>query len=218
MLARRQGAVTTSSTASRGRCERRHRRHGLDPRGRRAARSATSTGRSRSTATRSVSTSTTTPERAHARRPADPARAPAARSSSATCRRRTRWRPARCAACSCGGRRRRGPRGAVGRGVECSEITVFDERDGGTFFGFADPDGNTWAVQQIKVRGDQAADPARGPGPLRGVTPRHTSVCVTVRTRRVTPVGSPPGAGNTRLRVSHQLGDVPVAGGCPTRW
>ena len=30
---------------------------------------------------------------------------------------------------------------------------MFDERDGGTFFGFADPDGNTWAVQQIKARG-----------------------------------------------------------------
>jgi len=40
----------------------------------------------------------------------------------------------------------------VSRGVECGEITVFDERDGGTFFGFADPDGNTWAVQQIKAR------------------------------------------------------------------
>jgi catechol 2,3-dioxygenase-like lactoylglutathione lyase family enzyme len=40
----------------------------------------------------------------------------------------------------------------LGRGVECSEITVFDERDGGTFFGFADPDGNTWAVQQIRTR------------------------------------------------------------------
>ncbi|HEY3260362.1 MAG TPA: VOC family protein [Pseudonocardiaceae bacterium] len=38
------------------------------------------------------------------------------------------------------------------RGVEASEITVFDERDGGTFFGFSDPDGNTWAVQQLKVR------------------------------------------------------------------
>ena len=43
----------------------------------------------------------------------------------------------------------------VGRGVEASEIQVFDERDGGTFFGFADPDGNTWAVQQLKVRGDK---------------------------------------------------------------
>ena len=40
----------------------------------------------------------------------------------------------------------------VSRGVEASDITVFDERDGGTFFGFSDPDGNTWAVQQLKVR------------------------------------------------------------------
>ena len=40
----------------------------------------------------------------------------------------------------------------VGRGVECSELMTFDERDGGTFFGFADPDGNTWAVQQIRAR------------------------------------------------------------------
>lgn len=47
----------------------------------------------------------------------------------------------------------------IGRGVECSEITVFDERDGGTFFGFADPDGNTWAVQQIKARADKPLIP-----------------------------------------------------------
>jgi predicted enzyme related to lactoylglutathione lyase len=40
------------------------------------------------------------------------------------------------------------------RGVEVSEITVFDESDGGTFFGFSDPDGNTWAVQEIKARAD----------------------------------------------------------------
>lgn len=40
----------------------------------------------------------------------------------------------------------------VGRGVECSEIQVIDPRDGGTFFGFADPDGNSWAVQQIRDR------------------------------------------------------------------
>jgi predicted enzyme related to lactoylglutathione lyase len=45
------------------------------------------------------------------------------------------------------------------RGVECSEITVFDERDGGTFFGFADPDGNTWAVQQLKVRAEKPLIP-----------------------------------------------------------
>jgi predicted enzyme related to lactoylglutathione lyase len=52
----------------------------------------------------------------------------------------------------------------VGRGVECSEVTVFDERDGGTFFGFSDPDGNTWAVQQLKVRAEKPLIPhdARG--------------------------------------------------------
>ena len=43
----------------------------------------------------------------------------------------------------------------MGRGVECSEITVFDERDGGTLFGFNDPDGNAWAVQQLKARGEK---------------------------------------------------------------
>jgi hypothetical protein len=37
----------------------------------------------------------------------------------------------------------------MGRGVECSEIMVFDERDGGTFFNFSDPDGNTWSVQEL---------------------------------------------------------------------
>lgn len=47
----------------------------------------------------------------------------------------------------------------VGRGVECSDLTVFDERDGGTFFGFADPDGNTWAVQQIRARAERALIP-----------------------------------------------------------
>jgi catechol 2,3-dioxygenase-like lactoylglutathione lyase family enzyme len=47
----------------------------------------------------------------------------------------------------------------VGRGVECSEIMVFDERDGGTFFGFADPDGNTWSVQQLKVRAERPLIP-----------------------------------------------------------
>jgi predicted enzyme related to lactoylglutathione lyase len=45
------------------------------------------------------------------------------------------------------------------RGVEASEITVFDPRDGGTFFGFTDPDGNTWAVQQLKVRAEKPLIP-----------------------------------------------------------
>jgi predicted enzyme related to lactoylglutathione lyase len=47
----------------------------------------------------------------------------------------------------------------IGRGVECNEVTVFDERDGGTFFGFSDPDGNTWAVQQIRARADKPLIP-----------------------------------------------------------
>jgi predicted enzyme related to lactoylglutathione lyase len=52
----------------------------------------------------------------------------------------------------------------IDRGVEPSEIVVFDERDGGTFFGFSDPDGNTWSVQQIKERGEKPLIPheARG--------------------------------------------------------
>ena len=41
----------------------------------------------------------------------------------------------------------------VGRGVECDEIfSLDDERDGSTFFGFRDPDGNGWSVQQIRAR------------------------------------------------------------------
>jgi catechol 2,3-dioxygenase-like lactoylglutathione lyase family enzyme len=45
------------------------------------------------------------------------------------------------------------------RGVEVSEIQKFDDRDGGTFFGFADPDGNTWAVQELKVRAEKPLIP-----------------------------------------------------------
>lgn len=47
----------------------------------------------------------------------------------------------------------------MSRGVNCGEIMVFDERDGGTFFGFTDPDGNTWSVQQIKARADKPLIP-----------------------------------------------------------
>ena len=50
-------------------------------------------------------------------------------------------------------------RTSCSRGVECSEIQVFDERDGGTLFWFADPDGNAWAVQQLKVRGEKPLIP-----------------------------------------------------------
>jgi predicted enzyme related to lactoylglutathione lyase len=50
------------------------------------------------------------------------------------------------------------------RGVEASEIVVFDERDGGTLFGFSDPDGNTWSVQQIKARADKPLIPMEARG------------------------------------------------------
>jgi predicted enzyme related to lactoylglutathione lyase len=45
------------------------------------------------------------------------------------------------------------------RGVEASELMVFSPDDGGTFFGFSDPDGNTWAVQELKVRADKPLIP-----------------------------------------------------------
>jgi predicted enzyme related to lactoylglutathione lyase len=47
----------------------------------------------------------------------------------------------------------------VSRGVDCSEIQVIDPRDGGTLFGFADPDGNTWSVQELKVRAEKPLIP-----------------------------------------------------------
>src|SRR4051794_22642043 len=42
----------------------------------------------------------------------------------------------------------------IDRGVEASELSVIAPADGGTFFGFSDPDGNSWAVQEIKARGE----------------------------------------------------------------
>jgi catechol 2,3-dioxygenase-like lactoylglutathione lyase family enzyme len=47
----------------------------------------------------------------------------------------------------------------VGRGVACTEIEVVDPRDGGPVFGFSDPDGNSWAVQQLKARGEKPLIP-----------------------------------------------------------
>jgi catechol 2,3-dioxygenase-like lactoylglutathione lyase family enzyme len=52
----------------------------------------------------------------------------------------------------------------VERGVECSEVQVIAPGDGGTFFGFADPDGNTWAVQELKVRGEKPLIPVEARG------------------------------------------------------
>lgn len=40
----------------------------------------------------------------------------------------------------------------AGRGVEVSEVDVLDARDGGKFCYFTDPDGNNWAVQEIRER------------------------------------------------------------------
>jgi catechol 2,3-dioxygenase-like lactoylglutathione lyase family enzyme len=40
----------------------------------------------------------------------------------------------------------------VERGVEVSEIVRMNEKDGGSFIFFDDPDGNSWAVQEIKAR------------------------------------------------------------------
>jgi catechol 2,3-dioxygenase-like lactoylglutathione lyase family enzyme len=45
------------------------------------------------------------------------------------------------------------------RGVEVSDLMVMAEADGGTFFGFGDPDGNSWAVQEIKARADRPLIP-----------------------------------------------------------
>jgi catechol 2,3-dioxygenase-like lactoylglutathione lyase family enzyme len=50
------------------------------------------------------------------------------------------------------------------RGVEASDIMVFDERDGGTFFDFSDQDGNTWAVQELKVRAEKPLIPVEHRG------------------------------------------------------
>jgi catechol 2,3-dioxygenase-like lactoylglutathione lyase family enzyme len=47
----------------------------------------------------------------------------------------------------------------VGRGIDCGELTVLMPDDGGTFFGFSDPDGNTWTVQELKVRGEKPLIP-----------------------------------------------------------
>jgi hypothetical protein len=38
------------------------------------------------------------------------------------------------------------------RGVEPTALSVITGADGGTFFGFRDPDGNSWAAQEIRAR------------------------------------------------------------------
>jgi hypothetical protein len=41
---------------------------------------------------------------------------------------------------------------------------VMAPTDGGTFFGFHDPDGNSWAVQEIKARASNPLIPAEHTG------------------------------------------------------
>ena len=53
------------------------------------------------------------------------------------------------------------------RGVEVSELAVVNEADGGTFFGFNDPDGNTWAIQEIRGSRSQTPHPQRSCRPQR---------------------------------------------------
>ena len=40
----------------------------------------------------------------------------------------------------------------------------FGDQDGSTFFGFSDPDGNTWSVQELKVRADKPLIPLEARG------------------------------------------------------
>ena len=52
----------------------------------------------------------------------------------------------------------------LGRGVEVGELMVMADSDGGTFFGFQDPDGNSWAVQEIKARATKPLIPSTHTG------------------------------------------------------
>ncbi len=45
------------------------------------------------------------------------------------------------------------------RGVEVGDLMVITPADGGTFFGFQDPDGNSWTVQEIKARDEHPLIP-----------------------------------------------------------
>ena len=38
----------------------------------------------------------------------------------------------------------------TGRGVEVSPVQTMDPRDGGKFAFFTDPDGNNWAIQEVR--------------------------------------------------------------------
>jgi catechol 2,3-dioxygenase-like lactoylglutathione lyase family enzyme len=40
----------------------------------------------------------------------------------------------------------------AGRGIDVSDVQTLDPRDGGKFVFFSDPDGNNWAVQEVRER------------------------------------------------------------------
>jgi catechol 2,3-dioxygenase-like lactoylglutathione lyase family enzyme len=40
----------------------------------------------------------------------------------------------------------------AGRGIDVSDVQTLDPRDGGKFAYFRDPDGNNWAIQEIRER------------------------------------------------------------------
>jgi catechol 2,3-dioxygenase-like lactoylglutathione lyase family enzyme len=46
----------------------------------------------------------------------------------------------------------------AGRGIEVSGVQTLDPRDGGKFLFFSDPDGNNWAVQEIRERAGAPLD------------------------------------------------------------
>ena len=50
----------------------------------------------------------------------------------------------------------------VERGMDVTEIQQLDPRDGGSFVFFADPDGNGWAVQEIRDQVGAALDVTAG--------------------------------------------------------
>jgi catechol 2,3-dioxygenase-like lactoylglutathione lyase family enzyme len=52
----------------------------------------------------------------------------------------------------------------IDRGVEASELVSFGDQDGSTFFGFTDPDGNSWAVQELRARAEKPLIPVEARG------------------------------------------------------
>jgi len=71
------------------------------------------------------------------------------------------------------------------RGVEVSPVAVIADADGGTFFGFQDPDGNTWAVQEIKARARKPLIPETTQVSANGLVANPLQSCKLGHGRRV---------------------------------